>query len=497
MLLRYFLPRGARAYIDGLSGITVALALIPEAIAFALVAHLSPLVGLFAAFFMCTITAMIGGRPGMISGATGSTAVVMVSLVLQQGTSYLFAAVIVGGLLEIILGLCRVGKAVHFFSKSLMIGFVNGLAIIVFVSQLHQFKHIVGQSEQWLPAVPLLIMLALVVLALLVIWLVPKLSKKIPAALTAIVVVTAVVAVFNVHTRVVSDMLRGADMGGGFPVFSLPHIPLTWASFKIIMPYSIVLAIVGLSETMITQRLIDERTETVSQPNRECVAQGVANTVSGFFGTMGGCAMIGQSMINITSGARGRLSGVVAGVFLLVFILVAWPFIRLIPLAALVGVMFMVVYKTFDWSSIKLLNKIPGFDAAIIVVVMLVTVAINLAAAVVVGAVMAAIKFCIDAAQHTTVYEEKEGYYQVVGAVYFVSSHAFKHAFNYKIKKKTVTIDLGKAKIYDHSAIDALIYVVSEYKKRGVLVQFVNVSESCRLRLKKAAPLLTFPTDSE
>jgi sulfate permease, SulP family len=486
MILRYFLPRGARAYIDSLSGITVALALIPEAIAFALVAHVSPLIGLFAAFFMCTIPALIGGRPGMISGATGATAVVMVSLVLSHGTAYLFAAIILAGFLQVVLGFLRVGQAVNFFSKSLMIGFVNGLAIIIFVSQLHQFKHIVAGHEQWLPGPALLLMLALVALSLLVIWIVPKLSKKIPAALSAIVVVTAVVGLLGLHTRIVSDMLQGASMSASFPVFSFPRIPLNWDSLSIIFPYSIILAIVGLSETMITQRLIDERTETKSQPNRECVAQGIANAVSGFFGTMGGCAMIGQSMINITSGARGRLSGIVAGGFLLVFVMLAWPFIRLIPLAALVGVMYMVVFKTFDWQSLKLINKIPTFDAAIILVVMAVTVAVNLAAAVVVGAVMAAIKFCLDSAQNTIVSKDAEGNYRVSGALYFVSSHAFKNAFNYKVKREFVTIDLEKAMIYDHTAIDALAYVVSEFKKNGVSVRLVKVSPSCQRHLRKA-----------
>jgi SulP family sulfate permease len=489
MLLRYLLPRGARAYIDSLSGITVALALIPEAIAFALVAHVSPLIGLFAAFFMCTIPALIGGRPGMISGATGSTAVVVAPLVLQHGLPYLFAAIVIGGLIQIVLGLLRVGKAVNFFSKSLMIGFVNGLAIIVFVSQLHQFKHLVGGHEQWLPAAGLSMMVGLVALALLVMWLLPKFAKKLPAALTAIAVVTVLVAVFGLHTRVVSDMLRGAQISAVFPAFSLPHIPLSWESLKVVLPYAVVLAIVGLSETMITQRLIDEKTETASRPNRECVAQGIANTVSGMFGTMGGCAMIGQSMINITSGARGRLSGIVAGVFLLVFVMLAWPLIRLIPLAALVGVMFMVVYKTFDWQSLRLLNKIPVFDAVIIVVVMLTTVATNLAVAVVVGAILAAIKFCLDAAKHLVVEEVSPGEYRVSGSLYFVSSHHFKHQFNYKAGHSSVSIDLAQARIYDHSAIDALVFVLNEFKKQGASVQLKNVNDTCQLRLKKAVAL--------
>ena len=497
MLIRYLLPAKARAYLDTLSGVTVALALIPEAIAFALVAHLSPLVGLFAAFFMCVIPALIGGRPGMISGATGSTAVVMISLVVQYGTDYLFAAVILSGILQIVFALLRVDKAVLFFSKSLMIGFVNGLALIVFFSQFHQFKYMVHGAEQWLPLPALLLMLGLVVFAMLIMFVIPKISHKIPAALTGILAVTIVVAIFGLHTRVVGDMLSGGGLTASFPAFGLPSVPMSWHTLGIIFPYALVIAIVALSETLITMRLVGEKTQSKSQPKRECIAQGVANTVSGLFGTMGGCAMIGQSMINITSGARGRLSGLVAGAALLVFILLSWSFIRLIPLAALVGVMFMVVYETFDWTTFRIMRQIPKHDIWIIVVVMLVTVSFNLAIAVVVGVVMAALKFCFDIARKVSVTKDcsrscaDKLVYRVRGPIFFVSAARFKLQFAPSdCQHKKVVIDFSEAIIYDHTAIDAIASLLAEYRAKGISVSLENLSDECQGRLTKARQLL-------
>ncbi len=462
------MPFGGKFHVDFLSGLTVALALIPEAIAFALVAHVNPLVGLYAAFFMCFITAVLGGRPGMISGATGSMAVVMVALVSRYGIQYLFATVILTGVLQIVIGSLKLSKFIRMLPKSVMVGFVNGLAIVIFLAQLHQFKVVNPDgSSHWLHGQALYIMSGLVLLAMAITHYLPKFTKAIPAALTAIVVVSLIVLVGGVDTRVVNDMMAGGHMSAGLPTFAFPSIPFNLHSLTIIVPYAVILAIIGLSETLMTLSLIDEQTHTHGRGNKECVAQGISNIVSGFFKSMGGCAMIGQSMINISSGGRGRLSGITAGVFLLLFILVLWPLIKMIPLAALVGVMFMVVIETFEWATFKFIRKIPLHDALIIIVVTAVTVVTDLAVAVVVGVIMASLVFAwqtaknIYAEERTTKQGSKE--YLIHGPLFFGSSSKFKSLFTLEADPSDIIIDFNHSRVADHSAIDAIKFIVTCY----------------------------------
>ncbi len=492
---RYLLPPGAKLHVDFLSGLTVALALIPEAIAFALVAHVSPLVGLYAAFFMCLITAVLGGRPGMISGATGSMAVVMVALVSQFGVKYLFATVILTGILQIIIGLLHLGKLIRMMPKSVMVGFVNGLAIVIFLAQLHQFKVTSAHGgSHWLQGHALYVMIGLVLLAMLITHYLPKFTKAVPAALTAIVVVSLIVLLGGVHTRVVSDMMAGSHLSPGLPSFALPGTPLNWHTLYVIVPYAVILSVIGLSESLMTLSIIDERTQTHGRGNKECIAQGIGNIVSGFFSSMGGCAMIGQSMINITSGGRGRLSGIVAGIFLLLFVVLLWPFIAMIPLAALVGVMFMVVIETFEWATFEFIHKIPLHDALIIVVVTAVTVATNLATAVIVGVIMASLVFAwetskdIHAKEKVNAEGSKE--YIIHGPLFFGSSTKFKALFSAKTDPKDVIIDFKYSRVADHSAIDAIKYVANSYLRYHKVLHLRHLSAECRALLGKAGNMV-------
>ncbi len=493
---RFLVPEGGSFRIDFLSGLTVALALIPEAIAFALVANVSPLVGLYAAFFMCLITAVIGGRPGMISGATGSMAVVMVSLVSQYGVDYLFPAVVLTGALQIVIGVLRLGKFIRLLPKSVMVGFVNGLAIVIFMAQLQQFKVVTAPGvSHWLAGSALYIMIGLVLVAMLITHYLPKLTKAIPSALTAIIVVSLIVLVGGVHTRVVADMMAGAaNMSISLPHFSLPHVPMNWHTLMIIGPYAVILAIIGLSESLMTLTLIDERTQTTGSGNKECVAQGIGNIVSGFFKSMGGCAMIGQSMINITSGGRGRLSGITAGVFLLLFIVLLWPLIKMIPLAALVGVMFMVVIETFEWATFKFIRQIPLHDAFIIVVVTAVTVATDLAIAVVVGVILASLVFAWQTAKkiHAEQVTHDDGVkeYTLHGPLFFGSSTEFKNLFSPETDPGEVIINFKHSRVADHSAIDAISLIAEKYKQLGKKLHLRHVSKECKRLLGRAGDMV-------
>ncbi len=492
---QYLVPEGGKFRIDFFSGLTVALALIPEAIAFALVAHVNPLVGLYAAFFMCLITALIGGRPGMISGATGSTAVVMIALVSQYGVSYLFAAVILSGLLQVIVGLLRLGKLIRMLPKSVMVGFVNGLAIVIFLAQLQQFKFIdTAGVSHWLHGSTLYIMISLVVLAMAITHYLPKLTKAIPAALIAIIVVSLIVILGGIDTRSVNDMMGGVHMSAHFPSFSIPTIPFDLHTLSIILPYAVILMIVGLSESLMTLSLIDEVTHTHGRGNRECIAQGIANIVSGFFKSMGGCAMIGQSMINIFSGGRGRLSGITAAIFLLLFVLLLWPLIKLIPLAALVGVMFIVVIETFEWATFKFIRKIPLHDALIIITVTAVTVFTNLATAVIVGVIMASLVFAWQTAKKITAKEiiQENGIksYMIYGPLFFGSSTHFKTLFSVANDPQEIIIDFKYSRVADHSAIDAIKYVIDQYAYHNKVVQLRHLSQECKTLLGKAGSMV-------
>ncbi|WP_017444612.1 SulP family inorganic anion transporter [Gayadomonas joobiniege] len=485
---------------DVLSGITVALALVPEAVAFAFVAGVEPMVGLYAAFMMGLLTSIFGGRPGMISGATGATAVVMVGLVAVYGVEYLFAAVALAGLLQILAGICKLGKFIRMVPHPVMLGFVNGLAIVIFLAQLGQFKtpDAFGQW-QWLQGESLYLMLGLVALTMAITHFLPKLTTAVPSGLVAIVVVTGLVIGMDLDTRNVIDFVREmlpaeqaatASLKGELPSFSIPMVPFTLETLIIIFPTALVIAAIGLIESLLTLTLIDEITGTRGRGNRECIGQGIANTTNGFFGGMGGCAMIGQSMININSGGRGRLSGITAAVVLLGFILFAAELIEMIPLAALVGIMFMVVLGTFEWSSFRLIRKIPVTDAFIIVLVSGVTVAYDLALAVVVGVIVSALVFAWKHAKHihAKTYINQDGHkvYEIQGPVFFASVASFKELFTPEQDPEHVVIEFQRSRVSDHSGIEALDSLTDKYEALGKKVHLRHLSAECRKLLKRA-----------
>ncbi len=477
---------------DILSGLTVALALVPEAVAFAFVAGVDPLVGLYAAFMVGLITAVIGGRPGMISGATGALAVVMVSLVAEHGVEYLFAAVVLMGAIQITVGLLRLGKFIRIVPHPVMLGFVNGLAIVIFLAQLNSFqiKDAAG-NMQWMQGQSLWIMLGLVALTMAIIRFLPKLTKAVPSSLAAIVAVSLLVIFGGLESRTVGDM---ASIAGGLPDFHIPMVPFSMETLKIILPYSIILAAIGLIESLLTLSLIDEITETRGQGNRECIGQGVANSVTGLFGGMGGCAMIGQSMININSGGRGRLSGISAALFLLLFILAASDLIEIIPLAALTGVMFMVVIGTFEWSSLRIIRKIPASDAFVLVLVSGVTVATDLAIAVVVGVIVSALVFAWQHAKHIRVeaFTDERGskIYELHGPLFFASVRNFQDLFNCNEDPDDVIIEFQHSRVMDHSAVEAIDTLAERYVNAGKTLHLRHLSTDCRQLLHKAGDLV-------
>jgi len=489
--------------IEILAGLTVALALVPEAVAFAFVAGVHPLVGLYAAFIVGLITAAIGGRPGMISGATGALAVVMVALVAEHGVEYLFATVVLMGLIQITAGIFKLGKFIRLVPTPVMLGFVNGLAIVIFLAQLSQFQ-VPGSADhaghgmangEWLTGVPLAVMLALVALTMAVIHFLPKLTTAIPAPLAGILVTAAVVIGFGLDVPRVGDM---ASIEGGLPQFHIPVVPLTWETFEIILPYALILSAIGLIESLLTLNLVGDITGKRGGSSQECVAQGVANTVTGFFGGMGGCAMIGQSMINVKSGGRTRLSGLSAALFLLLFIVVASPMIEQIPLAALVGVMFMVVIGTFAWKSLTILTKVPTTDAVVIVLVTVVTVLTDLATAVVVGVIVSALAYAWQNATRIRAkrYETPEGarVYQVHGPLFFGSTEAFSELFAPADDPSMVVIDFADSRVADQSALTAIDSVAARYQALGKQVQLRHLSRDCHKLLTKAGQLIV---DSE
>lgn len=473
---------------DILSGLTVSLALVPEAVAFAFVAGVAPLVGLYAAFIVGLITSLFGGRPGMISGATGALAVVAVGLVSQHGVEYLFAAVVLMGFIQLAAGWSELGKFVRLIPHSVMLGFVNGLAIVIFLAQLSQFKYRGLDGDMtWLPYPELLTMLSLVVLTMVITHFLPKLTKAVPSTLAAIVSVTLLVHLFGIETRVVLDM---ASVSGGLPRFHIPQVPFAWDTLKIIFPYAFIMAAVGLIESLMTLQLVDEVTETRGRSNKECVGQGFANIFTGFFGGMGGCAMIGQSMINVKSGGRGRASGFSAALFLLFFIVLGSGLIEKIPLAALVGVMFMVVIGTFEWSSVRVLGKIPKVDAVVIILVSAVTVFTDLAIAVFCGVVVSALAFAWEKSQsilsHTYIDEDGFKHYELEGTLFFGSVKSFKILFDVKADPQKVFLDFTRIRITDYSSIEVVANLVKKYKDLGKEVYVKNLSPDCRRIILKS-----------
>lgn len=488
---------------DVLSGTTVALALVPEAVAFAFVAGLEPMVGLYAAFMMGLITSLVGGRPGMISGATGATAVVMVSLVAAHGVQYLFAAVLLAGILQIIAGLCRLGKYIRMVPHPVMLGFVNGLAIVIFLAQLGQFfvKNDVGERVL-MQGEMLYLMVGLIALTMAIIHFLPKFTKAVPSSLVAIVVVTGLVHGLDLEARTVIDFVRDmlpadqaatASLEGTLPTFSLPAVPFTLETLKIILPTALILAAVGLIESLLTLTLIDEITGTRGRGNRECIGQGVANATNGVFGGMGGCAMIGQSMININSGGRGRMSGVTAALVLLGFILFAAGLIEMIPLAALVGVMFMVVLGTFEWASLRMFRKIPMSDAFIIVLVSVITVFADLAIAVIIGVIVSALVFAWKHAQHIeakiSIDEQGAKIYALRGPLFFGSVANFKELFTPEDDPQHVVIEFARSRVSDHSGIEALDSLAEKYNALGKKLHIRHLSQECIQLLEKAGDL--------
>lgn len=475
-----------------LSGLTVALALVPEAVAFAFVAGIEPLVGLYAAFMVGLLAAVFGGRPGMNSGATGAMAVVMVALVTEHGVEYLFAAVVLTGLLQIGAGALRLGKFIRIVPYPVMLGFVNGLAIVIFLAQLQNFQVTSAEGvKEWLSSGPLMIFAGLIILTMLIIHYLPKLTGAFPASLAAIITVSLLVFGLELDTVTVGDL---ASIKGDLPSFHIPLVPISFETLMIILPYSIILAAVGLIESLLTLSLIDEVTNTRGRGNRECVGQGIANTVTGLFGGMGGCAMIGQSMINVNSGGRQRLSGVAAALFLLMFILFASPMIERIPMAALVGVMFVVVIATFEWSSLRIMRKIPLTDAFVLILVSAVTVFTDLAIAVVVGVIVSALVFAWEHAKHINIktYEDKQGsrVHELNGPLFFGSVKNFLELFNPEEDPDDVIIEFQNSRVADHSAIEAIDTLAERYIRAGKTLHLRHLSEECRQLLKKAGDLV-------
>lgn len=483
---------------DILSGLTVALALVPEAVAFAFVAGISPIVGLYGAFMMGLVTSIFGGRPGMISGATGAMAVVMVHLVSEgnvlggsdsMGLQYLFAALLLTGIIQIFAGLFRLGKFVRMIPYPVMMGFVNGLAIVIFISQLGMFK---SQGE-WLQGVSLYTMMGLVAVTMLIMIFLPRLTKKIPAALTAIVVVSLVVIFGELETETVRSFIvanGGEGIKAGLPSFQFPLISLSLETLFFITPYALILAAIGLIESLMTLNLIDELTDSHGSGNRECVAQGAGNLVNGLFGGMGGCAMIGQSIINIKSGGRGRLSGITASLALLFFILFGSNYIEQVPIAALVGVMFMVVIGTFAWSSFKVWNKVPKADVVVIVLVTLLTVLFDLAIAVLAGVVVSSLVFAWENAKRIRarkrIDEHGVKHYEIYGPLFFGCIELFNSKFDPKNDPEEVVIDFKESRIVDQSAIECVNKLTERYLKNGKNIHLRHLSPDCVKLIEKA-----------
>ncbi len=488
-----------------LSGLTVALALVPEAIAFALIPGFSPLTGLYAAFVLALVTSIFGGRPGMISGATGAIAVIFVGLILELKRNfpgiepdtilhYVFATVIVAGLLQIGAGLLRLGKFIRLVPHPVMFGFVNGLAIIIFMAQFPNFYQ--KGSDELMRGTPFMIMLALTLLTMLIIWGLPKLTKAVPSSLVAILVVSALVLGFGIDTLTVADIMNeGETIKGGFPPLSIPQIPLTWETFKIILPYGAIVAGVGLIESLLTLNIIDEITDTRGSGNKECVAQGTANILSGFLSGMGGCAMIGQSLINVSAGARARLSGITAAVMLLVFIMFGSSLIERLPMAALVGLMFMVAIGTFEWASFKTFGKMPKSDVVVMVLVTLITaITHNLAVAVLLGVIISALAYSWENAKRIRArkYVDEHGikHYEIYGPLFFGSTTLFSEKFDVVNDPDEVIIDFKESRVADMSGIEALNKITGRYAKLGKKVHLRHLSRDCIRLLENADKII-------
>ena len=507
--MEFISKRSSNIKNDVLSGLTVALALVPEAVAFAFVAGVDSLIGLYAAFMIGLITSIFGGRPGMISGATGALAVVMVSLVArgnamgvegdELGLYYLFMTVILMGVIQVLAGVFKLGKFVRLIPHPVMMGFVNGLAIVIFLSQLSMFMTSENGEMVWMQGASLFTMVALVALTMFIMFGLPQITKKLPEALVAILVVSAIVIFGNLDVATVGSFIRdggGQGLQGGLPLPQweiFDKIPMNLATLKFIGPYALILAAIGLIESLMTLNLIDELTESRGNSNRECIAQGGANIITGLFGGMGGCAMIGQSIINIKGGGRGRLSGIVAALALLAFILFASGLIEQVPIAALVGVMFMVVFGTFAWSSFRIINKIPRTDVFVLILVSSMTVFFDLAIAVISGVIVSALVFSWENAKRIRARkrtkEDGTKVYEIWGPLFFGSITAFNDKFDVKNDPKSVEIDFIESRISDHSATEAIFNLVTKYKQEDKKIHLKHLSEDCKILLHKSSPI--------
>ena len=478
--------------IEILAGLTVAMTMIPESLSFAILAGFPPLVGLYGAFIMGLITAIFGGRPGLISGGAGATVIVLIALMQSHGLEYVFGAVALAGIIQIIVGLFKLGKFIRLVPHPVMFGFVNGLAVIIFMSQFEQFKQVTNGTSEWLSGSPLLTMSALVALTIAIILIFPKITKTVPASLVAIIVVFAVVIGFNIDTKQVVDI---ASVSGSLPPFHIPEIPFTWETFMIILPYGAIMAAVGLTEGLLTLNLVDEITATKGNSNRECLAQGTANIANGFFFGMGGCPMIAQTLVNLSAGSRARLSGIVAALTILVIILVGAPVIELVPMAALTGVMIMVAIGTFEWASFKAFTKMPKSDILVMIIVTLITIFLhNLALAVLVGVIISALIFAWESAKRIRArkYIDENGvkHYELYGPLFFGSTTAFAEKFDVNNDPNEIIIDFAESRISDMSAIDAVNKITERYAKLGKTVHLKHLSSDCIDLLKNAEAII-------
>jgi len=475
-----------------LAGLTVAMTMMPESLSFAILAGFPPLMGLYAAFIMGLVTSIFGGKPGLVSGGAGATVVVLIALMKSHGLEYVFAAVALAGVIQILVGLFKLGKFIRLVPQPVMYGFVNGLAVIIFMAQLEQFKTIVNGHDAWLSGTPLLIMAGLVALTISVVIILPKLTKAVPPSLVAIIVVFTLVLGFGIHTKTVRDM---AAVSGGFPPFHIPVIPFNIDTLKIIFPYALIMAGVGLTEGLLTLNLVDEMTATRGNSNRECIAQGSANILNGFFSGMGGCPMIAQTLVNLSAGARARLSGIIASLTILLIILFGAPVIEKLPMAALTGVMIMVAISTFEWISFRIINKMPKQDVFVGIMVALITIWLhNLALAVLIGVIISALVFAWESAKRIRArkYIDAAGviHYEIYGPLFFGSVMAFNEKFDIANDPEEVIIDFKDSRIADMSGIEALNKLTEKYHQAGKRLQLKHVSEDCRTLLKNAEGII-------
>lgn len=468
------------------------MTMIPESLSFAILAGLSPLTGLYAAFLMGIVTAFLGGRPGMVSGGAGATVVVLIALAASHGVEYLFAAVVLAGIIQFLVGVLKLGKFVRLIPQPVMYGFLNGLAVIIFMAQVAQFKVVENGVSSWMEGSALAIMAGLTVLTIAIVFVFPKITKAVPASLVSIIVVFALVYFLDIDTKKVVDI---ASVSGSLPSFHIPNIPFNMETLEIILPYAAIMAGVGLIESLLTLNMVDEITNTKGHSNKEACAQGIANITNGFFGGMGGCAMVAQTLVNIDAGARTRISAIIGAVTILVIILVGGPVIEQIPMAALVGVMMMVAIGTFEWISFRIVTKMPKSDILVGILVAIITILLhNLALAVLIGVVISALVFAWESAKRIRArkYVDDKGvkHYEIFGPLFFGSTAVFLEKFDVVNDPDEVVIDFKESKVADMSAIEALNKITEKYHAQGKKLHLQHLSRDCRQLLKNAESVI-------